>query len=397
LLWSFVICIAIFLIHERSQLIRGADALTSSSPRWLGVMIGVQVMALVVGAVTYQVVLRRLGHHLRLRSLAALHLRRKVVGTIAPVGGPASVYVLVRGLGRHGVSSEDALFATGLRSLSGYLAFVSLLLPIVLLSKPGGLALASGAVAIGVLAVIVAAVTVVMGNDSRHQRLTARAPQRLTNLLLRARSHEIRPRDLARPTALALAGHLTNIFTMYVAILAVGHTPSISSVLLAYTVGAVFMTLMPVFQGIGVVEVTTAVTLEQFGVPAGAAVAATLLYRGATVWLPLLMGLALELGQRVGIMSRLETSLSFVVRCTRGVSLNVSAPWSLAPPVRRLLGSPDQAIHIDDSVTRVRRRRTAAIAMFTGLLVSVTLPAFGTLVPYLDLATISASLADAFV
>src|SRR5665811_1569449 len=65
--------------------------------------------------------------------------------------------------------------------------------------------------------------------------------------------------------------------------------------LLAYVVGMVFLLVAPVFQGIGFVEVSMALALEHLGVPAAAAVSATLLCRVGELWLPLLAGIVVQL------------------------------------------------------------------------------------------------------
>src|SRR5690606_12545903 len=74
-------------------------------------------------------------------------------------------------------------------------------------------------------------------------------------------------------------------------------SPSLVTVLVGYTLTTMFVTLSPVFQGIGIVEMTMAVSLQQLGVPTTAAIGATLLYRLATVWFPLLLGFGAQAGQ----------------------------------------------------------------------------------------------------
>src|SRR5690606_39011497 len=113
---------------------------------------------------------------------------------------------------------------------------------------------------------------------------------RLSAMLQHMRSHRTRLGDVGAPFVLALLGQLASVVTLAAAMYALGYTPSVVTVLAGYTVGTAAVTLAPAFQGIGIVEVSMAMTLQQFGVPAEIAIAATLLYRGATVWFPLLLG-----------------------------------------------------------------------------------------------------------
>ena len=79
---------------------------------------------------------------------------------------------------------------------------------------------------------------------------------------------------------------------------------------MAYVVGMVFLLVAPVFQGIGVVEVSMAVALQRLGIPAAAAVSATLLCRVGELWLPLLTGILVQLGETFSRRSRVPIPAS---------------------------------------------------------------------------------------
>lgn len=292
---------ALFLMQGRHDLAQAFDALAGSSLLWISVIIAAQIAALMIAAASYQLVLRHTGHRLHLRRLLAIHLERKVVGTVLPAGGPASVYIFVRGTGREGVPNEDALFSVGLRSLLGYTSFVSVLVPSLFLAKPDGIFLAGAFALIAAFVMLVGLVLLVLRRQPTLDRITRRLPERLSVMLQHILSHRTRPRDLLAPYLLALLGQLANVLTLAAALYALGYSPSIVSVLAGYAVGTTAVTLAPAFQGIGVVEASMAVTLQQFGVPAEVALGATLLYRGATVWLPLLLGAIGHAGQRLPV------------------------------------------------------------------------------------------------
>lgn len=291
-LWMILltVCAGVFIVQGRADFVQAIDALAGSSPLWISIIVAAQIAALVAAAATYQILLRQVGHLLTLRRLVAIHLQRKVVATIVPAGGPASVYVYVRGTSRHGVSSEDALFTIGVRSLLGYASFVALLLPAIFLARPGGILL-GGALALVAGFVLLAGLALLLW---RHQqtldRLLQRLPERIAAMLRHIRGHRTRPGDLAVPYLLAFLGQLASVLTLAAALYALGYSPSAVTVLAGYTVGTAAVTLSPAFQGIGIVEVSMALTLQQFGVPADVAIGATLLYRTATVWLPLILG-----------------------------------------------------------------------------------------------------------
>ncbi len=214
-----------------------------------------------------------------------------------PGGGPASVYVFVRGLGRERVPSEDAIFSIGVRSLLAFASFISLLLPALLLARPHGILLAGAITLIATFVVLVGLALLLLRFPRMLHRIERGIPARIAVMLARVRNHRLHLSNLITPYLLALASQLASIVTLAAALYAVGYSPSIITILAGYTVGTATVTLAPAFQGIGIVEVSMAVTLQQFGVPPSMALGAILLYRGGTVWFPLLLGVLLHTGR----------------------------------------------------------------------------------------------------
>jgi Mg2+-importing ATPase len=103
--------------------------------------------------------------------------------------------------------------------------------------------------------------------------------------------------DLARdPWLRARAGFLhaaliaCDALTLWVLARAVGAAVAPEDAFAAYMVAAVFRTLGFLPGGLGTFEAAAVVMLRLVGVPLGAALSATLLFRGASFWLPMLPG-----------------------------------------------------------------------------------------------------------
>ena len=295
-LWpSLLISLATaFVLREREHVARIGGVLHDADPRWLLGAILIQLAVLWLTALTYQALLRRLGHPLTLPSLAGLHLQRVVVGTITPVGGPLSLCVLVRHLRRRGVPAEDALLAAALRSVLGYAAFVVLLVPALALNGPSDRVLLGAGLAVGLFAVIAGGLHVLLGRPGASRRLPRVVPGRVRGFVERAGSHGVRSGDLLRPFGFALAIRLAGAAMLYVSLRAVGEDPAPHTALAAYAIGMLVLFLTPIFQGIGVVEVAISVALERMGVPGATAFGAALLCRLGELWLPLAFGLLVQ-------------------------------------------------------------------------------------------------------
>jgi uncharacterized membrane protein YbhN (UPF0104 family) len=118
-------------------------------------------------------------------------------------------------------------------------------------------------------------------------------PARVAAFLERLVSHGIAPRDLAMPIVLCLGVNLTGLGMLAAALNAVGQEPSLTSLIVARLAAQVASHLLPVMQGVGMVELSMVGAMQSFGMHAGAATAGTLLYRMAQFWLPLSLGLLL--------------------------------------------------------------------------------------------------------
>lgn len=290
-----VVLVSGFVIRQRSQLAQIADVLRAADGRWIAGAVLIELGIIALTGVTYRILLRRLGHQIDWLLLAGVHLRRVLVGTVTPMGGPPSLYVLVRALGRDGVPAEDALLAAGMRSATGYGAFIALLLPAVALSDPTGPILVSAFALLVVFLAVSGGLALLLRAPHRPRRWEERLPQRVRGFASRTRRHGLAMADLRGPFGCALAIRLSGAAMLYVCLRAVGESPGVGVALIAYVVGLLFLLVAPVFGGIGVVEVATAVALERLGVPATPAFAAALLCRLGELWLPLVLGLIVQL------------------------------------------------------------------------------------------------------
>jgi len=80
--------------RSRSEFAHAADSAFSADWRWITFAIVCQVVALMLIAVNYRMILGRLGHTLSWNFMARAHLRRHVVATVLPFGTPCVLCAL---------------------------------------------------------------------------------------------------------------------------------------------------------------------------------------------------------------------------------------------------------------------------------------------------------------
>jgi uncharacterized protein (TIRG00374 family) len=236
-------------------------------------------------------------------------LTGNAVTSVLPAGDAAGAAVQFRMLATVGIDADDAaggMTAASLLGIGGLLALPLFTLPAVLGGAPVNRGLMQTAL-LGLVGFVlyVAGGVVVMMTD-RPLALLGRIGQRLWNSipgrhtkvtgldrrLLRQRD-EIRStlgRDWPRAVVLT-AGRLGFDYgCLLCALRATGSRPRPSLVLLAYAAAGV-LALVPITPGgLGIVEASLSGLLIVAGVPGGKALVATLAYRLASYWLPLLAG-----------------------------------------------------------------------------------------------------------
>ena len=287
-----------FLLRERRDVVRIFHVLRNTNPLWLTGALAVGLLIQTLMGTVLQPIIRRMGKSVSRMSLVRIQLQRHVLATIIPLGGPASTFAAVRALNRQGVSTDDAVYASVLNGVLGYVSFVVFLLPVLAYLIIGGGASTLIVVAAIALCVIV---SIMVGTLILHRRgsaatsaLQRRLPSRVASFIESVREHQISVGDLVSPLLVHLAIDLLGVVMLYACLEAVHQEPSMRVVLSGYVIGTLFLLVTPVFQGLGTVELSMTVVLKNFGIPSGAALAAVLLYRVAEVWMPLLVGLSVQ-------------------------------------------------------------------------------------------------------
>ncbi len=231
------------------------------------------------------------------------------ISLIMPGGAAAGAAVQFRMLATSGMDAGEAvggLTAFSLLGVAGLLALPLFALPAILLGTPINRSLFDAALVGMVGFVLFAGFSATLLVTDRPLEAVGQAIQWTRNRLMRRRapltgleSQLVTQRDLIRgvlgeqwwQAVLLSAGRLAfDFLSLLCALRAVGSRPSPSLVLIAYAVTGV-IGLIPITPGgLGIVEASLTGFLVLAGVDSGAAVLATLTYRLASYWLPLLAG-----------------------------------------------------------------------------------------------------------
>ena len=241
--------------------------------------------------------------HGKLELYAATQLVGSSVATIAPFGGAAGTAVQVRALARRGVNPRRAvsgLVAFSLLQIAsiGALALVGPIMVVVGINVPHTLA-RTALLGCAALVIITGLLVLFLRTDSAADRIGTiagrvlrRDPRRIIVLLRRERRHlrhALSGPGSWRVLSVALARSIADYACLLAAVAAVSPTPRPQFVLLAFVAAAVLRLLPFTPGGLGPVEAALIPLLAAASTTRSGAVLATLAYRVASLWLPLLL------------------------------------------------------------------------------------------------------------
>ena len=299
-LWALLLAglIAVFLWRQRATVGQTLEVLRDADWRWTLTLLVSAVAMHAALALSLSAVFAALGFRIPLLTALVTHAERQTVSTVVPAGGVTSLLLLMRRFAPFGVTNNDALFAVVLFSVIGHLSFLTVLAPVlgwmaVQRTASTAMEIAAGALLLGAGIVTLLVIRVVRGAVLPGW-LERRTPGSARAFLVSAQAHDLPVRRLAAPYALALLGDLLGMWCVYASLQAVGAGPSPGLAAAAYVTGTLFLLVAPIFQGLGLVELSMTLLLQHLGVPAPQALGATLLFRSGEVWLPVVFGIALQ-------------------------------------------------------------------------------------------------------
>jgi len=298
--------LAIYLVFPAiTEVLASWPRLSTLDPRWFAVAIAAEV-----GHFCCTFTLQRLA--LRTRAwfpVITSQLAGNAVTLITPGGAAAGAAVQFRMLTASGIdttSTVGGLAAFTMLGVGGLLALPLFALPVILVGAYTDRGLVNAAILGAVAFVLFAAFGAVILTHDALLRRTGLGAQRVRNWVLRkrrpltgldrtllAQRDEIRA-VLGRQWRLALllsAGRLAfDYLCLLAALRATGSQPRPSLILVAYAVAGIIALIPATPGGLGLVEASLTGLLVLAQVDSSQAVLATLTYRLASYWLPLLAG-----------------------------------------------------------------------------------------------------------
>ncbi len=299
-LFGVVILVAVVLFAtHRSEEREFVRLVSHAQPAWLLLGLLLQIGTYVAAAMILRRTILRAGISRPLRSYMGLAVAKLFMDQVVPSGGMSGTLLIVRALDRRGIPRGTSMAAIVVDLVSYYAAyFATLVIALGVVWIHGDLTLYI-ILPTAIFAFVAAGVPVVLVLVSRGRTLP-RWIQRLPivgqGLRALAEATPGLAHDgslIARCMGLQVAIFLLDAGTLWIMLQALGLSVHPARVFASFMLSTLARTLGIVPGGLGVFEAASVATLKLVGVPIAAGLAATLLFRGFSYWLPMLPGMLL--------------------------------------------------------------------------------------------------------
>lgn len=294
-----LVAACVFGVLHWADVRKFAALLATARPVWLLAAAASQIPTYLALAIAWAVVLKAAHDPRPPGKLLALTMTKHFADQMVPTAGVSGNVVVIDRLTTLGADRENAMAAV-LLSIVGYYAsyIVVALAALAFLWLQGGVTWFVLAL-ISVFLVIAAAIPgLTFFLQSKGERAVPGWLRRfgpvheLFELIGDAPDSLVRSRRLIVLLSLLNFGSfLADGLTMQLCLFALGVHVKYHAAFVAFAMASIVVTVAPIPMGLGSFEAVSVATLRGMGVPFEAAISGTLLFRGLTLWLPLLPGL----------------------------------------------------------------------------------------------------------
>ncbi|WP_411816068.1 lysylphosphatidylglycerol synthase transmembrane domain-containing protein [Hyphococcus sp. DH-69] len=299
LLFGITALAAVILVAVNSSEIGSFAAQAArAEPIWLILAFLSQILTYFCDAAAWKIVLHRLGSSLTMLKLLPLSVAKLFADQAIPSAGVSGGAFFLYALGRRNVPQEAAFSVFAFVSLAFLFAFLASAMVSFFSIADGGdvgsdlvdsIATFAAIILFGVLAII----SFLLFQPRKPPKWLAKIPAGERGFeLIAAAAENIKSNPLLflKTSLIQLTERILDGVTLWLAIYAVDGSASFYLCFIAVVLASVAATIAPIPMGLGSFEGGMIATLTAAGVDVENALTATLIYRGLSLWLPLLPG-----------------------------------------------------------------------------------------------------------
>lgn len=313
----FIILLAfVFFKSERHEMRQIIPQLEVANITWILVGIFVTLIYILLQALMYVGSFKAVGLELKISEAITLFLKRNFLSVFLPAGGVTSLAYLPKELKRKNFSSGKMHQSGVIYGFVGLLTVFLVGIPVVAYSLIKQQNIGNAWLALLVLGGILLLLFLLFKDIQKHGFFYKFLDKKFPAVLVYIDdifSAELVRKHFYRVVIYSIIIEFVGIFHVFIAMAALGASPSFSAAAIGYTVSVLLMIISPFLRGLGAVELTMLYIFNSFGFNNSTSLGITLLYRIFEFWLPLLFGIFAFLYNGRKLFARIFPALAIFI------------------------------------------------------------------------------------
>lgn len=241
----------------------------------------------------YYASFRAINSKISFRQSVFLFLKRNFISVFLPAGGVSSLAFFTEPIEKEGVKLTQIHFASILYGFVGILSVIIVAIPALIYSLFKGTIGSGEWYAFATILALSFALYFIYSSILKKGYTYRFIIKKFTTaevFIDDLRDNKINKEKFLHIVFYSILIELVGIGHLYIAMIALGFTPSLAAAVMGYIISVLFLIVSPFLRGLGAIEISMCFILIQFGFGNISAIAITFLYRFFEFWIPLLAG-----------------------------------------------------------------------------------------------------------
>ncbi|MEO6883131.1 MAG: phosphatidylglycerol lysyltransferase domain-containing protein [Bacteroidia bacterium] len=305
-----------FVKNQHLELVAIQDKLENANLFYVGIGFLFTIFYILLQGLMYQYSFKSIYQKVGLKTACILFLKRNVVSVFLPAGGFSSLAFFTKPIEQKNITKTQIHFASYIYGLCGIVSVAVVAIPTLLYmllknSITSNEMFAFGGLILLIFILVFAAYSLM--KEGVVYRFVIRYVPDLAMILDELRNQKVSKKNFILVNILSFFIEVVGIAHVYIAMLALGISPSFEAAIIAYVVMVMLLIVSPFLRGMGAIEVTMTYTLVQYGFTTIGAASVTLLFRFFEFWLPLLTGAVTFILKKDNLLLRILPSIIILI------------------------------------------------------------------------------------
>ena len=290
----FIILAAWFTFHQKHELITVRNTLSEANKYWVLSGLGLVLFYIIIQGAMYVTSFASIDIKLKLWNAIILFLKRNFISVFLPAGAVSSLAFFSNEIEKKGITRTQVYFASSIYAFVGILSVVIVAIPAFIFVVSGGSIGMGKWYALGGVILILLLFVFIYYSLLRKWKLYAwilKVYPKTELFIEDIKNNKINREQFIYTILISVLIEFVGIAHVYISMLALNFTPSLSTAIIAYIVVVIFLIISPFLRGLGAIEVSMVYVLIHSGFTNADSVAITLLFRFFEFWLPLFAGI----------------------------------------------------------------------------------------------------------